>query len=383
MLSDTLASVSPPFCLLCSDALGGVLGAMRALVDAETRLALSAAGRPRTQRLGEAARAALVPSGGGFAQACLAGAVTALLAQSEEARAAALADAGALARAVTDAARAVAASRVPAAHIASGSIAAHLVPAGDAAGGEPLLGRVRMTFDPCAVPASPAEFSLTLGGPAAEGLPREYGLQRATGVPPMHVFGEPAATAVGGGNTGVTYAPLAGLPPGGVASVEGVVERKFDVHLTDADDAEYRRLNRARMTAANTKSRVAKQVAAFTPLGAGGGAGASGRAAALEAAPLRVPLPARQNVLSKAALAGGRAPEKRVRMDEDALQALLFTLFEKRSHWKIAELERQSDQPLAHLKAVLAGIAEMDRTPGPTRGAYQLLPHLRAPAPDT
>jgi hypothetical protein len=370
-----------------SDAFTAVLPAMRALVDAETRLALSALGRPRTQRLADAARAALVPTGGGFAQASLSGAVAALMAQPAEARAAALADDGALGRAVSDAARAVAAARVPSAQIASGAIAAHLVPAGEPGGAEPLLGRVRMSYDPCATPAAPAEFTLTLGGPSAEGLPREYGLRRAADVLPMHVFGEPAATAAtgpaGGGGGGAGYAPLAGLPPGGVASAEGVVERKFDMHLTDADDAEYRRLNRARMTAANTKTRVAKQVAAFTPLGAAGsgGAGPSSRGAALEAAPLRVPLPARQNVLSKAALAGGRAPEKRSRMEPDALQALLFTLFETRTHWKIAELERRCDQPLAHLKTVLSGIADMDRTPGPNRGAYQLLPQYRAQEP--
>jgi hypothetical protein len=96
---------------------------------------------------------------------------------------------------------------------------------------------------------------------------------------------------------------------------------------------------------------------------------------------MRVPLPARQNALSKAALAGGRAPEKRSRMEPEALQALLFTLFESRTHWKIAELERRSDQPLAHLKQVLASIAEMDRAPGPNRGAFQLLPHLRPAEP--
>jgi hypothetical protein len=374
---------------LRSDAFAAALPFLRACVDAETRLLLAAAGKPRTQRLGEAARAALVPTGSGYAQASLGGAVAALQAQPPDARAAALQDAAALARVVTDAARAVAAARAPAAQIKSGAIAAHLVPAPpEPAGAEPLLGRVRMSYDPCGQPPAPAAFTLTLGGAAAEGLPLEYALQRAADVPPAHVFGEPAATAASGGPPGAAaaYAPLAGLPPGGVVSAEGCVERKFDAVLLDAaDDAHYRRLSRARMTAAGTKTRVAKQVAAFTPLGAAGGAGGAGgalrgRAPAAEAAPLRVPLPARQNALSKAALAGGRAPEKRARMDAEELKALLFGCFAARSHWKIADLERRTDQPLAHLKQVLASIAEMDRAPGPNRGSFQLLPHLRAPA---
>jgi len=355
------------------DAFARVLPALHALVDVETRLVLSGGGKTCKQRLKEAARATLVPTGSGFAQASLGGAAAALLSQPAEARAATLADDAALARLVSDASRAVALARVPQAQISSGAISAHLEAA------EPLLGRVRMAYDPCAVPPAPAEFTLTLGGFASEGVPREYGLRRAIEVPAMHVFGEPAVTAGAAPGSGGSYAPLAGLPPGGVASAEGVVERKFDVHLLDADDAEYRRLNRARMTAASTKTRVAKQVAEFAALvdPADGAPGPSRGRAMLEQAPLRVPLPARHNVLSKHAQRGGAPPVQHEAMATDALQARLFELFETRSHWKIADIERATHQRLPLLKAVLAGIAEMDRAPGPNRGAFQLLPHLR------
>ena len=195
----------------------------------------------------------------------------------------------------------------------------------------------------------------------------------------MHVFGEPAVTAGAAPGRGGSYAPLAGLPPGGGASAEGVVERKFDVHLLDADDAEYRRLNRARMTAASTKTRVAKHVAEFATLlePADGAPGPTRGRAMLEQAPLRVPLPARHNVLSKHAQRGGAPQAQHEPMTADALQSRLFELFETRSHWKIADLERTTHQRLALLKQVLSGIAEMDRAPGPNRGAFQLLPHLR------
>lgn len=361
------------------DAFAHLLPALHALVDAETRLVLSGGGKTCKQRLKEAARATLVPTGSGFAQASLGGAAAALLAQPAEARAASLADDDALARLVADASRAVALARVPQAQISSGAISAHLEAA------EPLLGRVRMAFDPCAVPAAPAEFTLTLGGFASEGVPREYGLRRATEVPAMHIFGEPAITAGAAPGSSGNYAPLAGLPPGGVVSAEGVVERKFDVHLLDADDTEYRRLNRARMTAASTKTRVAKKVAEFATMiepGDGALGGPRGRAM-LEQAPLRVPLPARHNVLSKHALRGGAPAVEREVMATDVLQARLFELFESRSHWKIADLERATHQRLALLKQVLAGIAEMDRAPGPNRGAFQLLPHLRRATPPT
>ena len=355
------------------DAFAHLLPALHALVDAETRLVLSGGGRTCKQRLKEAARATLVPTGSGFAQATLGGAIAALLAQPAEARAASLEDDAVLARLVADASCAVAAARVPQAQISSGTIGAHLEAA------EPLLGRVRMAFDPCAVPAAPAEFTLTLGGFGSEGVPRDYGLRRATEVPAMHVFGEPAVTAGAAPGSGGNYAPLAGLPPGGVASAEGVVERKFDVHLLDADDAEYRRLNRARMTAASTKTRVAKQVAEFATMvePADGAPGPSRGRAMLEQAPLRVALPARHNVLSKHAQRGGAPQAQHEPMAADALQARLFELFETRSHWKIADLERATHQRLALLKQVLSGIAEMDRAPGPNRGAFQLLPHLR------
>jgi len=356
----------------------GCLAPLRACVGAETRVALAQAGRPRTQRLSDDAVAALVPSGVAFAHTALAACAQMLAALPPDQLRDTLASNDAMQVLVSDAARSICGALVPVARIASGAVAQDLVPCAEAPQGEPLVGRVRMSFDPVAVPAAGAEFTLTLCGASAEGLPRDFSLRRTADNTAAHAFGEPAATACGLGGAGGGYQPLAGLPPGGVLSAEGVVERRLDAHLSDAGDAEYRRLSRQRSSAANTKTRVTRTVAQFAYVAApGAGRDAARRADTMEAAPQLVPLPRRANVDPKKGKPGGgaAAPE----LDPDALQALLFSKFERRSHWKIAELVAATQQPLAKLKLGLAAIAEMDRAPGPLRGQYQLQPHLRRP----
>ena len=355
--------------------------ALRQCIAAEAQIALAATGRLRTQRLSDAACAALLSSGTSVCQAALGAAAASLLSQRPEERAATFADDTALARVASDALRAVVAAHVPSARIASGAIDADLVPCSDVATSNTVVGRVRMAFNPCAEPVQPAEFSLTLCGSSADGLPREYGLRRVVDALPTHVFGEPGAAgqsraAQPGGSA---YLPLkAQAARGGVVAVDGIVDRRLDMYLTDAADAEYRRLNRARMVAANTKTRVARTVAAVTTIAApsDGGGGILKRRAEpqAEAAPLQQPLPKRVN---KTVPIAGKAAQTVDRMEIDQLQSLLFSLFESRPLWKMAELGARTGQPVAHLKEALSGIALMDKTPGPSRGCFQLLPHLR------
>lgn len=360
--------------------------ALRLCVAAETRVALAATGRPRTRRLSEAACASLVSSGCLLCQAALGAAAATLVTQRPEERSSTITDDAALKRVATDALRAVVAAHVPSARIASGAIEADLEPCEDVASSNAVVGRVRMSYNPCAEPAQPAEFNLTLCGTSAEGLPREYGLRRVADALPTHIFGEPASQRHASQSGGASlYLPLqAQTAKGGVVGVDGIVDRRLDMHLTDASDAEYRRLNRARMVAANTKTRVTMAVATFTTVAApsadAGGVIKRKAEPQEEAIPLQGPLPKRANrvvpLIPKEA-------KHVATLDADQLQAQLFDLFEARSSWKMADLSTRTGQPVALLKEVLAGIAQMDKTPGPTRGCYQLLPHLRRPAAAT
>ena len=281
-------------------------------------------------------------------------------------RSSALAEASSVRRSVREGARAAAAELVPSSRLTH----IDLVSCAEPAVTEPAVGRVRLTQDPCAADRTHFDFSVTMEGVAAEGLPTRFGLRRVTDMMPTHVFSEPAGACAAGS------APLADLPPGTTVAVEGIVERKFDMHLTDAGDAEYRRLNRMRTAAAGSKTRFVRSVAAFTKLGApsdGGRRAGRGAPAAEEAAPLLVPLPRRANKAAPAA-ASGRGVTAR---SDDELQAFLFSLFERRSNWKVAEIVSVTGEGMARLRPALAKITEMDRRPGPLRGSLQLLPHLQ------
>lgn len=363
------------------DLLSSLVPALCLCVAAETRIALAAMGRPRTQRLSEKACATLVSSGCALCQAALGAAAATLATQRPDERAATFADDAALKRIATDALRAVVAAHVPNAKISSGVIEGDLVPCDDVAASNTVVGRVRMSYNPCAEPAQPAELNVTLCGASADGLPREYGLRRVADAQPTHIFGEPRTGGYQPASqlSGLSYIPLqAQKMESGMVAVEGIVDRRLDMHLTDASDSEYRRLNRARMVAANTKTRVSRAVATFTAVAApstdAGGVIKRKAEPQEEAAPLQGPRPKREN---KAIPLPGREQRQVDKMEPDELQALLFTLFEGRPSWKMADLGARTGQPVAHLKAVLGGIAQMDKTPGPTRGYYQLLPHLR------
>lgn len=358
----TLAARSP------DDVLAHTLADVRACVSSEARCVLCAAGRGRGLGLSEAALQRVAPSGVAFALAALSATLHQLAVLGPAERASTLAEAAAVGRAVREGARAAAAQLVPAARL--GYPPLELAERGEpAAAADPVVGRVRLTQDPCAAERGAFDYSLLLSGASADGLPLHFGLRRVAEMQAAHAFSEPLTAGASG-------PPLAALPPGAAVAVEGVVERKFDMHLTDAGDAEYRRLSRARTAAASSKTRLVRSVAAFAKLSAPGDGGARPArlpASAEEAAPLMVPLPRRANKAAPVAAAANAG----VARSDDELQALLFELFERRSHWKVAEIVSVSGETMTRLRPALAKITEMDRRPGPQRGCYQLLPHLK------
>ena len=68
---------------------------------------------------------------------------------------------------------------------------------------------------------------------------------------------------------------------------------------------------------------------------------------------------------------------KRVAMDAQELQALLFKLFERQAHWKFSQLQQQTEQPTAHLKSVLSEIAVQLKS-GPYKDLWELRREFKA-----
>ena len=284
-------------------------------------------------------------------------------------REATLRDAEALSRLLCAGARSACAQALPASRL--GSLL--LQPAADplqspAAGAAELVGRVRLSRDPLATTGA-TEYSLTLAGAAAEGLPRRLGMRRAGDAQAAVVLSEVAGAREAAGEEPLSSPSLVQAP----VLVDGTVEVKFDCHVLDVDAQEYRLLNRQRATAASTKTRVAMTMAAYRAVGPPSTAGGPrGGEEAPEVAPHMVPLPRRANKSAPKA----KVSEKDGR-SADELQAYLFEKFEAHPHLTVPQLVQDSRESVAKLRAALGKIAEMIKTPGPTKGAYQLLSHLR------
>lgn len=294
-----------------------------------------------------------------------------------------------------------------------------LTPCGPSAEGLP--GALTLRRHTAAGPA-PAAAAAAAGGaapaPAGDGMAHATALSapstlQASAAAPTFVLSEPdVAVPPAAAHGFAPYCPLAGLPPGLAVAVEGVVERRLDAGVADPGDARYRALSRARTAAAAARTRVARTVAAFAPVAApreGGGAarapprgargarpggddadddcfgGAPAAPAGFAPPAVQVPLPARRTGSSRAGRGGGggeggKAPrELRDKLSDDDLTALLFSLFERRSHWKVADLAAAAKQPVGVLRTTLASVAQMERGQGPLKGTFVLLPHLRRP----
>lgn len=138
-------------------------------------------------------------------------------------------------------------------------------------------------------------------------------------------------------------------------AVEGRIDQRFDVGMLHEDrsqaqgDPRYRSLTRERKDRAATKTRVMQMIE--DPRG------------------LNI------RVLPKVTAQKRAAPTsdtRRVRMERDQLENLLFGLFERQPAWPFIALEKETNQPVPWLKEVLNGIATMIRTAGVNQNKWVL-----------
>lgn len=110
-----------------------------------------------------------------------------------------------------------------------------------------------------------------------------------------------------------------------------------------------RTLNRQRNTEASTKTRLLRVIGDPTAVSS-------------------APLPGANRAALRQALVDRKARDssKRVRMDRDALEHMLFKLFEKTPYWTLVQLQKHTEQPTAFLKEVLTGIGVVNKK-GPNK----------------
>uniref|UniRef100_A0A061S5P8 Transcription initiation factor TFIIF subunit beta n=1 Tax=Tetraselmis sp. GSL018 TaxID=582737 RepID=A0A061S5P8_9CHLO len=204
--------------------------------------------------------------------------------------------------------------------------------------------------------AVPENFTLSLPE-GTEGVPLAYQIsQLGDGQEHTHVFSSD---------------PDEGL------SVSGKVVCRFDAHaqrsMTENNpwetnwgsvtiDPAYCKLSRERYEAANRKTRTLQMTD-----------GRRDRFAHLK----------RQQKPKRPAetLRGSRPSEtKRVRMEKDELEKLLFSLFEKRPNWSLSDLVEATDQPQAWLKEILLQVAVLNKK-GNVKGSYALKPEYAVNLP--
>lgn len=138
-------------------------------------------------------------------------------------------------------------------------------------------------------------------------------------------------------------------------AVEGHVAQRLSVGMLNEDraqaqgDPRYRSLTRERKERAATKTRVMQMI--DDPRG------------------LNI------RALPKVTTQKKTAPisdTRRVRMERDQLENLLFALFERQPAWPFIALEKETNQPIPWLKEVLNGIAIMVRTAGGNQNKWVL-----------
>ncbi|KAL6785839.1 hypothetical protein ACKKBG_A00375 [Auxenochlorella protothecoides x Auxenochlorella symbiontica] len=200
----------------------------------------------------------------------------------------------------------------------------------------PELGQILV--DKPAAGAKEASMHLSLTHSDTEGLPKTFLMNVAT-------------------QNMASMAAFAQTGPCSVSAV-GRVFQKFDVVVergaagastSGADgviDPEYRQLSRMRAKAAATKSRTTQLISQpqFTNL----------------RHPMHIGTTKKRD-----------PTEKRLAKPAEELTADLFRLFERQPHWIFAQLQRQTEQPTQHLKAVLLEIAVQNKR-GPYKDMWEL-----------
>ncbi|KAK2078991.1 hypothetical protein QBZ16_002681 [Prototheca wickerhamii] len=144
-----------------------------------------------------------------------------------------------------------------------------------------------------------------------------------------------------------------------MARAVGRVSQKFDVEVSRGKrgpgelsviDPEYRKLSRQRAQQAAKKTRTTQLIS--QP----------------QITNLRQPV---EIGIRKKARDFRDPSEKRLAKPAEELTADLFRLFERQPHWVFAQLQRQTDQPLQHLKTVLMEIAVQNKR-GPYKDMWEL-----------
>lgn len=197
----------------------------------------------------------------------------------------------------------------------------------------PVLGSIRITPPNAGDTAGQPQFTLKLNNESTADLPQEYSMQVASRTGP---------------------ATLAFSESAGRFTSEGVVQHRLDVDSRGggkpggslANDPAYRKLSKERQQAASTKTRTIQMMT--DP----------------KITNIRRPVGAEVGQKRK-------AETKRTAMDKAELQALLFRKFERQTHWSFPQLQRETEQPTPHLKAVLTEIAVQNKR-GPYRDMWEL-----------
>lgn len=179
------------------------------------------------------------------------------------------------------------------------------------------------------------QISLTLDNEATKDLPQEYSMKNmAQEGPAVFAFSD----------------------TNGHMACEGIVQHRIDVlprgRANEIDPA-YRKLSRQRDIAAASRTRTVQVV--------------TGRSITN----IRQPVAAAEAERRRKA-----AEEKRSAMPKEELEATLFRLFERQSYWSLAQLQKQTSQPTAHLRSVLAEIANKTKR-GPYKDMWSLKKEFR------
>mmetsp|Transcript_7824 Transcript_7824/g.20201 ORF Transcript_7824/g.20201 Transcript_7824/m.20201 type:complete len:259 (-) Transcript_7824:234-1010(-) len=201
---------------------------------------------------------------------------------------------------------------------------------------------------------APVSFKLPAAAAAAEGLPAEY-----------------QVVALSGGGQGDTHV-FSNSEEDGHCSITGKVAQRFEfrpqrnMEAKNAwetkwgkvdIDPKYCKLSRARYETATHKTRKMQTI--DDPRGR------------------MVHLPKYSGKRPSEAPRGQRPSDlKRVRMDKDSLEKLLFRCFERKPFWGFSELVEETDQPSVWLKEVLLEVAVLNKS-GDNKMKYQLKPEYQ------
>ncbi|KAH7429058.1 hypothetical protein KP509_09G028800 [Ceratopteris richardii] len=195
--------------------------------------------------------------------------------------------------------------------------------------------KVVLSVDP-AKPDEP-EFSLQLCAMDTGGIPKDYSLDVNKDIVPTHLFSE---------------------NPQGKLSVEGKVDRKFDMKPKNLVSDEYRKLCRDRLNKSKIKTRTLQVLE-------------NDHGGFMRPQPVTI---GPTYTAKKAAVS--KAPEtKRIRIERQELELLVFKLFEQQSHWTLKQLVGETQQPEAFLKEVMSELCIYNKR-GPNQGKYELKPEF-------